>query len=198
MTTTMSVVEGNTMSTIKTFPTTTFTVDQQERLESILISMLYSGTISEEVAMELNTRTTAASLFRGLNDCRAVGEINVRHALHLVQIVVENKYPELTKDIDYNADLSEFFECHTPEEAKNLQSWAVAFGIKIKLNVNSDLMTNSLNSAWKKSGMNPHAFLDYLKNTRSIFDISGLSFHVFTYGSITRFYFVENAWYCEF
>ena len=65
-------------------------------------------------------------------------------------------------------------------------------------NVNSDLMSQSLNAAWKKSGMNPHAFLNYLKNTRPIFDISGLSFHVFTYGSITRFYFVENAWYCKF
>ena len=51
-------------------------------------------------------------------------------------------------------------------------------------NVNSDLMSQSLNAAWKKSGMNPHAFLNYLKNTRPIFDISGLSFHVVTHGYI--------------
>ena len=65
-------------------------------------------------------------------------------------------------------------------------------------NVNSDLMFQSLNAAWKKSGMNPHAFLNYLKNTRPIFDISGLSFHVITDDSVTQFYFSEGSWWCKF
>ena len=105
----------------------TFTADQAEQLESMLISMLDSGTISEEEGMALNECTNVRSLRITALHYGLVDEV-----VHLIKVLTGVYVNQPIAQVDMTADLSEFFRCETPEEAKNLQSWAEAFGIKIE------------------------------------------------------------------
>ena len=115
------------MSTITTI-TATFTADQAERLESCLISYLDSGMIPEDVAMALNGCTDANTLRVMLND-----HVSPEIAAHIINVVMDT-LPEPVMPTTVG-DLSEFFQCNTPEEARNLQSWSGAFGVEVKPNL---------------------------------------------------------------
>ena len=115
------------MSTITTIAAV-FTADQAERLESCLISYIDSGSIPEDVAMTLNECTDANTLRVMLND-----HVSPEIAAHVINVVMDTlPEPAMPTTI---GDLSEFFQCNTPEEARNLQSWAEAFGVEVKPNL---------------------------------------------------------------
>ena len=118
------------MSTIamNAVATATFTVEMKEKLEEILISMLDSGTIEEGVAMAMNECNTLHAL-RSYRD--EVDEDVMENIINVVTgkpMVVATEFDTLA-----NVDLSEFFTCKTPEEARNLQSWAEAFGEEVTI-----------------------------------------------------------------
>ncbi|UOT57993.1 hypothetical protein PP651_gp17 [Aeromonas phage ZPAH14] len=103
----------------------TFCADTQQMLEDMLIAMLDSGTLSEEVAMALNTCTD----MRQLRACSI--EHNVTEEMvHVIQVLT-GKFEDVPMVDGTNVDLSEFFVCNTPEEAKALRSWADVFGVTI-------------------------------------------------------------------
>ena len=93
----------------------TFTTDQAEQLESILISMLDSGTITEEEGMALNECTNVRSL-----RITALHYGLVEEVVHLIKVLTGVYVNQPIAQADMTADLSEFFRCETPEEAKNL------------------------------------------------------------------------------
>ena len=116
------------MSTIamNAVATATFTVEMKERLEEILIAMLDSGTISEELAMEANDTNT-------LFDLRAVlrrGDLDHIVDQHIIN-VIQGKATVAPMVDGTHVDISEFFKCNTPEEAKALRSWAGVFDVEI-------------------------------------------------------------------
>lgn len=115
----MSIITMNTKAT------TFFSDAMVEDLEMVLISMLDSGTLTEEQAMELNEcrdlrtlRVTALAL--GLTE----------EVVHIVKVITGGYVNQPLVD-GANVDLSEFFQCNTPAEAKALQSWADVFGVNI-------------------------------------------------------------------
>ena len=123
-----TINEDNTMSTIamNAVATATFTVEMREKLEEILISMLDSGTISEELAMEANDTNT-------LFDLRAVlrrGDLDYIVDQHIIDLIQGKVTVQPLAD-GSNVDISEFFKCNTPEEAKALRSWAGVFDVEI-------------------------------------------------------------------
>jgi hypothetical protein len=109
----------------------TFTATMIEELEMVLISMLDSGTLTEEQAMELNECRDLRTLrITALN--MGLGE----EVVHIVKVITGEYVNQPLVD-GANVDLSEFFECNTPEEAKALQSWSEVFDVAVtpKLNV---------------------------------------------------------------
>ena len=112
--------------TMNAVATATFTVEMKEKLEEILISMLDSGTISEELAMEANDTNT-------LFDLRAVlrrGDLDYIVDQHIIDLIQGKVTVQPLAD-GSNVDISEFFVCKTPEEAKALRSWAGVFDVEI-------------------------------------------------------------------
>ena len=95
------------MSTITTI-TAAFTADQAERLEYCLISYLDAGTIPEDIAMALNECTDANTLRVMLND-----HVAPDVAAHIINVVMDT-LPEPAMPTTVG-DLSEFFQCNTPE-----------------------------------------------------------------------------------
>ena len=106
----------------------TFTEAQEEALEMVLIAMLDSGDFSEEVALDLNMCDNIRTLRVKLNK-----HVSPEIAAHVIN-VVEGKTPEAPA-VDTNVDLSEFFHCDTPEEAKALQSWKEVFDVPVVPNL---------------------------------------------------------------
>jgi hypothetical protein len=103
----------------------TFTDTMVEELEMVLISMLDSGTITEEQAMTLNECRDLRSLrINALN--MGLGE----EIVHVVKVITGEYVNQPLVD-GANVDISEFFKCNTPEEAKALQSWASVFDVVI-------------------------------------------------------------------
>lgn len=117
------------MSTINTiaFTTVTLTAEQAERREELLISMLDSGMVSEEVAMELNEINEVAKLRLSMNMLIEHPDHDAVHSMN----VIMGTMPEPVMADGTNADLSEFFECANPEEAKALQSWSEVFDVAV-------------------------------------------------------------------
>ena len=121
-------VRDNVMSNVTTMNShtfATFTDLMKERLESVLISMLDSGTITEEVAMSANDATNLFELRKALYSS------DLDHIIdqHVINIVM-GQY-EVERVTNANVDISEFFVCKTPEEAKALRSWAGVFDVEI-------------------------------------------------------------------
>lgn len=116
----MSIIAMNAVAN------STFTAEMKEKLEEILISMLDSGTIEEELAMEANETNT-------LFDLRAVlrrGDLDHIVDQHIINVIQGKVTVEPMAD-GSNVDISEFFVCKTPEEAKALRSWAGVFDVEI-------------------------------------------------------------------
>lgn len=116
--------------TMNAVATATFTVEMKERLEEILIAMLDSGSITEELAMEANEANT-------LFDLRAVlrkGDLDHIVDQHIIN-VIQGKVTVAPMANGAHVDISEFFKCNTPEEAKALRSWAGVFDVEIPTTV---------------------------------------------------------------
>ena len=113
------------VTTMNSHTFATFTDLMKERLESVLISMLDSGTITEEVAMSANDATNLFELRKALYSS------DLDHIIdqHVINIVM-GQY-EVERVTNANVDISEFFVCKTPEEAKALRSWAGVFDVEI-------------------------------------------------------------------
>ena len=113
------------VTTMNSHTFATFTDLMKERLESVLISMLDSGTITEEVAMSANDATNLFELRKALHSS------DLDHIIdqHVINIVM-GQY-EVERVTNANVDISEFFVCKTPEEAKALRSWAGVFDVEI-------------------------------------------------------------------
>ena len=123
-----TINEDNTMSTItmNNTATATFTAEMKEQLESVLISMLDSGTLTEEQAMEMNEANTLRELRIAALNHNLVEEI-----VHVIKVITGVYVNQPLPSVNTDVDLSEFFKCNTPEEAKALQSWADVFDVKI-------------------------------------------------------------------
>lgn len=115
-------------SNVTAFPVAQFTADQQEQLEMVLISLLDSGTIEEGVAMAMNECNTLHALRSYRDEVDADVMENIINVVTGKPMVVATEFDTLA-----NVDLSEFFTCKTPEEARNLQSWAEAFGEEVTI-----------------------------------------------------------------
>ena len=111
--------------TMNTTGNATFTDLMKERLESVLISMLDSGTMSEEHAMAANESMTLLELRKALD----VAGTDADTSQHIVKMVMGQYDVEMVSG--HGIDLSEFFKCNTPEEAKALRSWAEIFDVVI-------------------------------------------------------------------
>ena len=111
--------------TMNTTGNATFTDLMKERLESVLISMLDSGTMSEEHAMAANESMTLLELRKALD----VAGTDAGTSQHIVKMVMGQYDIEMVSG--HGVDLSEFFKCNTPEEAKALRSWAEVFDVVI-------------------------------------------------------------------
>lgn len=56
---------------------------------------------------------------------------------------------------------------------------------------------NALNRAFTKSRMSAREFIEYLKQTRKVFDTTDSSFHAVVEGEVMTFYFTNNRWWCK-
>ena len=112
--------------TMNNTATATFSAEMKENLEMVLISMLDSGTLTEEQAMEMNGATTLRELRIAALNHNLVEEI-----VHVIKVITGEYINQPLANVDRNVDLSEFFKCNTPEEAKALRSWAAVFNVEI-------------------------------------------------------------------
>ena len=134
-----TTTEVTTMINVITLKALILNEDQLVRLESAVIPMFDSGTVTEEVGMammECKTYTELRNIaYRGLE---------FEAAQDLCEFVFDGS-PEVDLDlgIGCDVDLSEYFECKTPEEARCLQSWAEAFGAEVTIKPNLVVVNNA-------------------------------------------------------
>ena len=127
------------MSNVITLKALLLNEDQLVRLESAAIPMFDSGTVTEEVGMAMMECKTYTEL-RNI----AYRELAFEVAQDFCEFVFDGS-PEIDLDlgIGCDVDLSEFFTCKTPEEARCLQSWAEAFGAEVTIKPNLVVVNNA-------------------------------------------------------
>lgn len=124
-----------TIITMNTAATATFTAAMKERLEEVLISMLDSGTMEEEMAMAANEAETMLTLRQALEG------VDHETVTHIIDMMIGRTAVHPVTDVE-GIDISEFFKCNTPEEAKALQSWALAFDAHVAIQPKLDVIVN--------------------------------------------------------